>query len=205
MAYTDLQICNRALTKIGVTTPVTVLGTMGDSNDLHEQIAGDIYPIARDMLLAEHHWTFATKREDPTEDETIDRDGWDHIYPLASDLIEIQMIWNGDRSPKVLDRTTYDIEHDASTTPDRSILLTDFLDPTIIYTFRVDEALWPNYFVNAMAAQLAADFSVSLAKKPSLIATYRQEAALALSKAMTMDLRAIQEEPEPDSLFITGR
>lgn len=204
MALTDLQIASLALSRIGTTAAITTLAAVpGDTNTVQDQIASLYYPIIRDKLLAEHHWTFATVREEPTADATVERDGWEFAYPLASGLIELQMIWDGDRLPDPKNLVPYDIEHDAAN--NRAILLTDYEDPVVIYTALIDEVYWPNYFLDALAAELAKKFVLPLTKKPSLLDVYTKEAVIELSKAIAMDIRGTQEDPEPDSHFITGR
>ena len=204
MALTDLQIANLALSRLGVTKAITTLAaTLGDDNPIEDQVASLNYPITRDKLLAEHHWTFATVREEPTADASAERDGWEYVYPLANDLIELQMIWDGSRLPDPKNRVPYDIEHDAAN--NRAILLTDYKEPVVIYTALIDEIYWPNYFLDALTAELAKKFVLPIAKKPSLLDAYTKEAVIELSKAIAMDLRGIQEDPEPDSHFITGR
>lgn len=78
----DVAICNLALSHLGDEAEVAAIDPPDGSPQAGH--CGRFYPIARDVLLEAHPWTFATKRVAVAEVTNALADDWSYAYALPS-------------------------------------------------------------------------------------------------------------------------
>lgn len=78
----DVDICNLALSHLGDEAEVSAIAPPDGSPQAAQ--CGRFYPMARDVLLEAHPWTFATKRVALAEVTNTLPDDWTYAYALPS-------------------------------------------------------------------------------------------------------------------------
>jgi hypothetical protein len=78
----EVDICNLALSHLGDEAEVSAIDPPDGSPQSNQ--CGRFYPIARDVLLEAHAWTFATKRVALAEVTNPSPDDWTYAYALPS-------------------------------------------------------------------------------------------------------------------------
>jgi hypothetical protein len=209
MASSDIEICNMSLSLCGVRKQIRAL-TDG-SPEAFLSVAH--YPQARDSLLSEVPWPFATKRAtltartDPAELPDIvylTRSGWEYSFVPPTDMLKARDIWTGSRTPLPSQKIPFAIE--ANDTSSGLLILCDMLEPELSYTARIEEvSLFPSEFVEALVWRLAARLVLPLAVKPEYARALEQGAAGYLARAIGVAFREGEEGPPPESEFITIR
>lgn len=194
------QICRMALGQVGATLTVQDFTT---ETTTEARACQTYYEPTRDALLASFEWPFAEKREDLGLLTLVTRDGWQYAYALPDDCVYARYLWTGVRDPPKSLRAKFKEEYDSN---GGTVLLTDVANANLVYTFRHEEPTrYPMYFVDALAAELAARLAMPLVKEPGLRSNLMQVAQYVTSVAMS---RAAQEgEPDdpPDSEMIRAR
>lgn len=189
---TETEICNLALSRIGVTEYIDSL----DEDSAHAQACSVIFDIARDTALASASWSFATKRATLALLD-VEHDEWEYVYTLPADLLEVQSFWPA--TPK----TPYGIELNSGGTA--RVIVTNAQDAVLIYTKRVtNTGLFTAQFCDALAWRLAVDLALSISKNPQMSGAAQQAYVMALSVASAASANGSFEE-QADSEFITIR
>lgn len=200
MASTEAQIVNIALLRVGSRAVIDSL----DEATTEAQVAKIVYAHVRDTTLAAFAWPFATKRADLALLADVERSGWTYVYALPADCLEAQRLWSGSRVPTKGTEPPFELE--ATDDLSSRLLLTDTESAELIYTAKVTAvSVWPPLFVDALAWALAAEFCLSLPVKPELSTRAQQRYQLALAAAKSQALREAQDDPPPNSEFITIR
>ena len=145
MAPNALVLCTRALLKIGA-RPITSL----EDGTAEAEVAANLYPGARDALLACHPWSFATGQMALNRLEAVPLSGFSHAFRLPAEML---------RAISIVPRSPFRVQE--------GNLLTDASGVTLTYVFRAAEAEWPATFVAALTARLAAEFCVPLTEGAS--------------------------------------
>ena len=78
----DVDICNLALSHLGDEAEVSAINPPDGS--IQAAHCGRYYPMARDLLLEAHTWTFATKRVAVAEVDNPSPWDWQYAYALPS-------------------------------------------------------------------------------------------------------------------------
>lgn len=81
----EVDICNLALAHIGDEAQVVAIRPADGT--VQADHCARFYPMARDLLLEMHPWTFATKRAQVAEVENPSPDDWQYAYALPSTCI----------------------------------------------------------------------------------------------------------------------
>lgn len=201
MAATDVDICNIALGRIRVTTRIESL----DDDSTEAAVCKLHYEQARDAMLEEFPWPFATRRSTLAPVSGVTRTGWTYAFYLPEDCLAPRAIDDGAlRGARADQLTPFDIESESDGQP--GILLCDIQAPELIYTGRVAEV--PRFtalFVEALAWHLAAELALALNAKPELETVARQRWVMALAKAKASSLNTRQPDVQPRSEFLTVR
>ena len=135
----EVQICNRALIKIGAKT---ILSFADDSK--RARLCSTIYADERDTLLRSHPWNFAIRRKSLALLQEV-TPNWDYTYQLPTDCLRVIY-------PDVQIHL-YRIEN--------CRLLTNVLLDYVRYIIRVDD---PNKFDASFTSTLACKLAMELAK-----------------------------------------
>lgn len=157
---TDLQIANKALTKLGLPTIQSF-----DSQEEAARLAGAIFGTVRDFELATYPWAFAIKRTELPALAESPAFGYKFQYALPADFLRLEGIYNCGGA----DKNAYELEGNN--------LLTDIGAPLQIrYISReLNQIKWPPYFVEAVATKLAYEMCERLKQDPQRKSVLWQE------------------------------
>lgn len=198
---TQVGICNLALGRIGSRKPLASL----EENRPEAQQCAAIWDTVVETALGSAWWTFATGRAVLAQSATeTERPGWEYVYALPSDCVQVRGLWAGVRTPAPHMRTPFAVE--ANDAGDGKVLLTDDAEAQLTYTRRLTTVpLYPPLFTDALAWMLASELALSLPVKPDLSRNAFQRAELALARAAAAALREGQEDAPPESELISVR
>lgn len=195
---TEVDICNLALSRVMINEYIHAL----DENTSGAHSCRIIYPLARDLLQSEYPWPFLMAREQLVALVDGARGGWQYGYTLPADLLRVVELKSPFRNPTTYQRPPFKIEAGSY----GRILLTDEKDPELVYIAQnSDPTTFPPSFVDALAWKVAMDLALSVPGKESLLQRCREGYAASLQSALITLLVEGQEEPEPESSFITVR
>lgn len=198
MLTTAEQICNVALARVGQRQMIDSLSEAS----AQAQLCQALYAPARDAVLEEFAWPFATRRA-VLALTPLKRTGWAFVYDLPSDCLAPRRIIPPIRSEAREQQIAWALEDDSTY---GRVLLTDWSDAELEYT-RAEEtvALFSPLFCDALAWRLACDLALGLAVKPQLLPTFERKYQLALATAKAAALNERQEDVPPDAEWIRGR
>lgn len=157
MAATEVSICNLALSHLGDSAKVSAISP--PDGTMQAQQCAVFYPLARDLALAKHDWSFATRRAKLAE-VVIDLDTYpeyEHGYALPSDCVD------------VIDVVGYPLAvYQREAAADGTFVLLCDIEPNLMYiryVFRqVNPARYSAEFVSLISYELAAMLSGPIRK-----------------------------------------
>jgi hypothetical protein len=201
MAVSEAQICNLALahckqTKTTISNLDTDLGNTAVQCRIH-------YDVARQFVLTDHNWNFATRRLILTDisSSPMSPTTWGYRYDYPSDCLKIQEI---ERLLKTNAATPYSIEQE----DDGSGLsiLTDQETARVVYTVDVtNTTLFSPGFITSLGWYLASELSPALTGSEEIqeacITVYRNTVAA----AQAIDSGEGEADPEIDSPWERAR
>lgn len=199
MALSEAQVCNLALLRVGSRAVIQNL-----EEKTAEAIACKaIFELARDAVLAEVPWSFATRRATLALISGATRDGWQYVYDVPADFLAARYIYAGIRNPASDERIPFALEDDVN---NELVLLTDAEDAVLVYTYRcTSPGLWSPLFVDALAWRLASDLALALSVKPQVGLAMAQGYEAALRKAAAADWNQQREDMPPEAEWIRKR
>ncbi len=145
MALTALDLCSRALLRIGA-PPIASL----DEGTAEAEVASGLYAGARDALLAAHPWSFATGQESLPRLAASPLADFAHAFQLPSGFLRALSAGGRGQGRGLRYRLLEDRLH------------ADSDEVVLTYVFRAPEAAFPAFFAAALVARLAAEFCVPL-------------------------------------------
>tara|TARA_R110000824_G_scaffold15883_3_gene66592 strand:+ start:29340 stop:29960 length:621 start_codon:yes stop_codon:yes gene_type:complete len=191
MAVSVAQICNLALAHIKQ-TKTTIANLVTDTGNTAVQCRIH-YDVARQFVLADHNWNFATKRVGLTDisSDPMSPTTWGFRYDYPSDCLKIQEV---ERLLKTNTPVPYRIE--AEDDGSGLSILTDLDEARAIYTFDATNAtLFSPGFVQALSWYLASELAPALSGDETI-----QEAALTVYRNTLAGARAADSgEGEADA------
>lgn len=146
-------ICNAALGLVG-SGSITAL----DDATTEAGLCTRLYTPARDAVLAERVWTFATERVTVAADATAPAYGYAYRYAIPSTTLRVLEVGDGTSSSDVDWRR------------EGAFVLTDQAGPIFMRVLKriEDPALWSPGFVQALTYRLAADLCTPLNENRTL-------------------------------------
>lgn len=195
------EICNLALTHLGQGKEI---GNIESENSEEARTARRVYETARDTVLRDFPWSFATKIAALSLIETEPNTEWAFSYRVPTDCLYLRRILSGLRNDNRESRTPYRVAQDDS----GLILFTDYEDAEAEYTVRVtDTTLYPPDFTMAFSYYLAALMAPRLTNGDPYklgdrcFRLYQYEVSRAVSRGANEE----QAEVEPESSYIRAR
>jgi len=165
MARTDVSIVNIALSRLGVTTPITALTDTTSEQAIQANL---IYETVRDSLVSEYPWRFATKHA-PLLEVMADlyQTEYSYVYSYPSDCLRILRVYS--------EGTEFDDgrhEHEVYLTDcmccggeEQKVIATDLADAHADYIVKVtDPELFTPAFADCLSWRLAAELAIPLAR-----------------------------------------
>jgi hypothetical protein len=150
MALTALELCSRALLRIGA-QPIASL----DEGTAEAEVAAGLYAGARDAMLSSHPWSFATGQESLPRLDAMPVADFAHAFQLPPGFLRALSAGIPGQGRGLRYRLFEDRLH------------ADSADVVLTYIFRPDESAFPGFFASALVARLAAEFCVPLTESTS--------------------------------------
>lgn len=199
MAYTDVQICNLALGRIGVAKSIAILAS--EQTEEARQCRR-FYELSRDTLLDNFEWPFANAYATLALVEDDPNDDWAYAYRVPADCIAPRRLVLAAVGRMVASPSPYLLGSD----DDGLLLFTDEVDAVLQYTKRytVTQFFAPS-FADALAWKLAAEIASPLAVSLQLRQAAADAYRLALSRAQANSLNQQQADPPLDADSILAR
>lgn len=197
-----VEICNLALARLG--DEATVASIDPPEGSAQAEHCQRFYPIARDVLMESHDWSFATARARLALLADADAWEWQFAYAEPANTIRVLAILgpNGSATDEPQD---FDREATATATK----ILTNQADAVARYTVRViDSSRYPPLFVDALAWLLASMLAKTVVKGEAGINLERgcmQQYMLKLSEAKVSDANQRRVQPKHTPGWIGAR
>lgn len=214
MATDAVQICNRALLRVGQRQ---LIGDLAEATT-PAQACNALYSMAVDEVLAEIPWRWATLRAALALLGTNSPLNWAYIYALPSDCLTARYILDGtllstpfssagfdtlQTAPGREGRVPFALKYNAISGP---VLLTDQENAGLVYVARVTVVPhFPPLFADALAWKLAAELALALPVKPQVGIAMMQSYQQALARAAAADANQGQADVPPDAEHIRVR
>lgn len=183
MAQSDVQICNIALGRIGVSKAVADIETPEAS--VEGRMCNRFYEPTRDRVLQSFNWPFAKSYEQIALIEECPSDDWLYSYRYPATAVEVWRIVTAlgklDPNPSPFERGLDDGGGGLIFTNDSGPSTGG--GPSVEFTkFITNTALFSPMFVDTLAWELAAELATPLSVKASL----RNEAVAMAGRKMGM-------------------
>jgi hypothetical protein len=192
-------ICNKALVHLGN------FEFIGDLTEASKEAKACklFFPEARDKVLANFGWPFATRRRDLNLKGTA-FSPWTYSYAYPTDCVAARMIDDGLSIRREDQKIPFTIEDDGS--GDGRLIFTNQQNAVLIYTARIENpSAYPSLFEDALTWLLAADMAMGLTNKPELERAARERWMIALTSAVAGAKNETQDDVPPDAESIAAR
>lgn len=172
MALNRIQLCTRALLKVGA-SPITSF----DDTTAEAEVASLLYGITRDALLSGHPWSFASGQQNLTKLTQQPLADFDYAFQLPADFLRVLSVGAGGsgRGRGIAYRI-----HERR-------LHANADNITLTYVFRPDESGFPPFFDQTLIARLAAEFCLPLTENTSRTEALTKAAEIEFARARTID------------------
>lgn len=145
MTYTKIDLCSRALVKLGA-------GTIASFNEATAEAKActQLYEPTLESLLAAYPWRFALEKKELARLVSTPTADYQYAYQLPNDCVRVLSAGQGDKSQGLKYKLVGDTLH------------TNAEKVVISYISRPDETAFPPFFSNALIARLAAELCLPL-------------------------------------------
>jgi len=150
MALTALELCSRALLRIGAQAIASL-----DEGTAEAEIASGLYFGIRDAMLSSHPWSFATGQVSLPRLAGVPSADFQHAFQLPPDFLRALSAGG----PSLGRGLNYRLFEDR--------LHADCAQVTLTYIFRPAESTFPPFFAAALVARLSAEFCIPLTESSS--------------------------------------
>lgn len=196
---TEANICNLALFRVGSKKTIASL----TENSTEAKACALLFDQARDAVLEDRPWRFATRRATLALTSGLTKDGWAYVYDAPSDCVAPRRIWSGTRNPGHGADEPFATEHDPAY---GLVILSDRKDAILLYTARLkDTGYWPAGFVEALSWKLGYELAFMLPVKPGVGAEMLKAYRLALDNAFANELNGQKEDAQPEAEWVRSR
>jgi len=170
MSFTSIDICSHALVKLGANS---ISSFQEETTEAH--IAGQLYTVVLESLLASYPWRFALKQAKLARLTDTPKADYRYAYALPNDCLRVLSAGHSARGKGLAYRIV------------RKQLQTDSDQVILTYICRPIEADFPPFFTEALVAKLAADFCLPLTESTARTDYLRKLAAEAVQTARLVD------------------
>lgn len=209
---TEVDVANMALSHLGIAARVT---SISPSDGRYESDkCAEFFPIARDMLLEMHDWSFATVREVLAELDVGVPDSWTYAYAKPNSCLRILAVmpaeYGNDYGSEIPGYPTGQ-EYVQETEPvsDTTIIFTNVEEATIRYVAReTDISRYSATAVVALSHLLASLLAGALVKGVAgvkLAGASMQMASMFVSQAKERDANQGHLKVNHVPSFLSGR
>lgn len=195
-----IEICNIALSRIGNSRTINSFSEQSKEAGL----CSLHFDTAREEVLADFDWNFATKRA-ALADTGLPPSDWRFAYRYPTDCMRITGIMlPGMRNPPERLRIQYEVGSD----PDGEgrLVLCDEPEVWIKYVANITNAnMFDPLFRSALAWKLASEIAMPLATAPNLVQNALTMYSQIIRSAGSHSMNESQEPVEPESEFTAAR
>jgi hypothetical protein len=172
MALNRIQLCTRALLKVGA-SPITSF----DDATAEAEVASLLFGVTRDALLSGHPWSFATAQQTLPPLTAKPLADFEHAFALPADFLRVLSVGAGGsgRGRGVAYRI-----HERRLHANAGTI-------TLTHVFRPDESAFPPFFDQALIARLAAEFCLPLTENTARTEALTKAAEVEFARARTID------------------
>lgn len=222
MAFTNVQIANMALTRVGNSRFISNLTET--SNEA--VVINSLFTSMRELVLEKYEWPFATayaelgllhdREDDPSDSPLPWSYDWRFTYTYPVDCISARRLIY---MSQALDRSTnaywqgrgdigrvvvpFSLMEDPS---NGKVLVTDMEHAVLQYTARVENpSRFSASFASALAWKLAAEICLPLSANDSLRSRAEQNFVLEVTQSAANAANEEVRDPPPESEFIRAR
>ncbi|MCU0888975.1 MAG: hypothetical protein MUC64_13365 [Rubritepida sp.] len=150
MALTALELCSRALLRLGAQTIASF-----DEGTAEAEVAAGLYEGTRDALLSAHPWSFATGQAVLPRLAGQPAADFRHAFQLPPAFLRALSAGASSMGRGLTYRLLEDRLH------------CDAEQVTLTYIFRPNESVFPAFFAAALVARLSAEFCIPLTESPT--------------------------------------
>lgn len=195
----DVDICNRALTKLGEARITSLTDNLEPA-----RVLNSLFEIVRDAELRSRVWRFAISRASLAALVATPDWGFDYQYQMPSDCLRILQV--GEYYPGV-SLTDYRNTDEAEWRIEGRKILTNLEAPLKIrYVASIsDTGQWDAAFVEAFACRLAVESAEALTQSTSKRELAWEEYKQAIKMAVRANAIESAPEPLPDSEWVVAR
>jgi hypothetical protein len=225
MAYTDVSICNLALTHLGDKAAVVSISA---PTTAQEQYCATYYPIARDLTLESHCWAFNTVRKALVTSSVTPPSTWQYAYDAPANMLRLLAIMDpnaaddysagvnfsniGAYSQPVVNLgvpTPYDFVQEYDEAAAKIVIYTDLQSAVGRYTIQVtDVTKYSNDFIMSLSYRLAASLAGPILKGDvgtKMASDMESKANLWLRRAQGGDSNERKVTPAAGAAWILNR
>jgi hypothetical protein len=170
MALTALELCSRALLRIGTQAIASL-----DDGTAEAEIASGLYGGTRDALLSAHPWSFATGQEALPRLAAVPAADFRCAFQLPPGFLRALSAGGAGSGRGLAYRLLEDRLH------------ADAEQVTLTYVFRPDESGFPAFFAAALVARLSAEFCIPLTENTARAQLLANQAEAELRAARRAD------------------
>lgn len=195
-----IEICNLALSRIGNSRTINSL----DEQSKEAGLCGLHYDAAREEVLADFDWNFATKRVALADTNSAPSD-WQFAYRYPTDCVRItEIMLPGMRNPPERMRVQYEVGSDAD--GEGRLIYTDQDQAWLKYIANITNVnMFDPLFRSALAWKLASEIAMPLATVPNLVQNALTMYSQIIRSAGSRSMNETQEPVEPESEFTSAR
>ncbi len=145
MSYTKIDLCSRALVKLGANSIASFNEATAEA-----KVCAQLYEPTVESLLASYPWRFALEKATLARLTSKPTADYQYAYQLPNNCVRVLSAGNGSKSQGLKYKIVGNMLH---TNADQVI---------ISYIARPDESVFPAFFSNALIAKLAAELCLPL-------------------------------------------
>lgn len=170
MIYNDINICSRALLKLGAEGI-----TSFEEGSAESEVASNLYPLIRDSLISSYTWSFATAQKLLPRLTDAPQSDYQYAYQLPNDFLRVISAGIGNRGRGIEYRIFENRLH------------TNANEVNLTYIFRPHEGSFPAFFTEALVSKLAAEFCLPLTESTTRAAALLEKSENDIKRARITD------------------
>lgn len=205
MADSEVDICNRAISFVGVGRQITSLDPAVDTSQESRHCNLHYIPV-RDALLERFDWYFNNSWSTVASIDSITHPVWDCVYQYPADALRVRYVMPLTWNPELW-KEGDNIPFETGYHSGKRVVLTNEANATIIYGVAVtDTKLFPPTFDNALAWAVALAVAMGFTGgKRGVIAEIIRGYGAALQQALAADGLQANISSDVEASFITDR
>ena len=188
MSHTDINICSKALLKLGADGITSFADGSAEA-----EVASNLYPLVRDSLLSSYPWSFALAQKNLSRLAEVPLADYSYAYQLPNDFLRVVSAGIGAKGRGL----EYRIHENR--------LHTNLTEVNLTYIFRPHESTFPAFFVEALITKLASEMCIHLTESTSRAEYFAKQCEAETTKARLIDSQQSTPKKFEDFTLIGAR